>query len=432
VNILCDRIANPENVIDENQAFSIENGKIRMCSGDPGTIYLPNTTAIPGLINIHDHLKYSWHKRIGKKDAVMPGLKHYQNVYCWLKDLYKVMDGITGKDEQIPGILCQLGLYKQIFSGVTTVVNHSRLSKNEIFGGGDTCINVFDNFTRELVIQPELLKLETAHPVSFKDGVKAAYMKAAVGNPKIPFMIHAAEGRKGIDEITGKEIRLLKEWGILTPETILVHCINTDSSDMEAIARGGSSVVWCPYSSDFVIGGHADIPAMVSYGINICIGTDSSCSGSTNLIAEMRYAQKVFGNEFNSHLSSAELFNQVTVNPARALLIDRFTGRIADGYNADIVIIDKQNDNPYDDVLACGPENIAALLCNGIFVYGDKKYSGLWPLHRGIEYTSFWAGNREKYAAGIPGDIIESLYEKLNIKERFYFSFIPDGLQHGA
>jgi len=429
VNILCDRIANPENVIEENKCFFIENGKIRICSANHDSIRLPNTTVIPGLINIHEHLKYSWHTRIGKGNMVTPDLERYQNVYQWLKDLYSITDSIIGDDIQIMKTLYQLGLYKQIFSATTTVVNHSRLCKNDIFSGNNSYINIFDNFTRELVVQPELLKPITAHQVNFRDGIQAAHNKAITSKPKMPFMIHAAEGKKDIDEITKKEIRLLKDWEILTSETILVHCINTDTSDMQAISQGRSSVVWCPYSSDFVIGGHADIPAMISYGINVCIGTDSSCSGSKNLFTEMQYAQIKYKNEFNFSISSSELFNQVTINPARALLIDKFSGKIIDGYNADIVIIDKKNDNPYDDVLTCNPENIVALLCNGIFVYGDKEYSNLWSMYEGIKYTSFKLKNREKYVAGLPRDIIDYLHKKLNINEQAYFPYIPDVLQ---
>jgi cytosine/adenosine deaminase-related metal-dependent hydrolase len=316
LKILCDRIANPENIIEEKKSFSIENGKIRMSPDDNDITYLPNTTVIPGLINIHDHLKYSWHTRIGKGKTITPDLLRYENVYQWLKDLYSNMDNVFNNDIQIVQNLYQLGLYKQIFSATTTVVNHSRLYKSDIFPG-NTYINIFDNFTRELVIQPELLKPMTDHQVNFRDGIKLAHNKALKSEPKMPFIIHAAEGKKNKDEITKKEINMLKTWGMLTPETILVHCINTDNLDIQAIAQGGSSVVWCPYSSDFVIGDHADIPSMISCGINVCIGTDSSCSGSNNMISEMQYAQIKYKKEFKSFISSAELFDQVTINPAQ-------------------------------------------------------------------------------------------------------------------
>jgi cytosine/adenosine deaminase-related metal-dependent hydrolase len=429
MKILCTDIVNPDGIVLKDIPFFIKGNKVFVSnsnshSGDD--IVVENSIAFPGLINVHDHLKYSWYERIGKGKSIEEIKKtqsYYNNVYEWLKDLYSTFDNVFNNINNGLDIMFQLGLYKQIFSSTTTVLNHSRHSKN-ILSLENQYINIVGNCESELLVQPKLISNETSHSLSFSESIQEAHNKAI--KYKKAFMIHVAEGT---DNETKNEINILNELGILTSQSILVHCINTDIKDIELIAKNKCTVVWCPYTSDFIIGKTADIRTIISNGINLCIGTDSSCSGSRNLLAELNYAKELYYQKFRVEISNSDLFNMVTCNPAKALMLEDKIGKIADGFSADIAVIDKKSENPYDDILSSNPENIIALWCKGSFIYGDESIFQKIPQKRYTIYSKFNINGRKKIIIGNPKTLFQSFINTFDIKESIYFDFIPKDLQ---
>lgn len=428
MKILCETIANPNNIISKGTPFSIIGGKVLVNNNSSlpgGEIVVGNSIAFPGLINIHDHLKYSWYRRIGRGKMIEKNQPRYNNVYKWLEDLYKNFDCVFDKTNDGLDIMFQLGLYKQIFSATTTVVNHSRYSKN-ILSPQKQYISIVENIESEFVVQPELISNVTSHPLFFGKGIQDAHNKAINSIPQKAFMIHAAEGT---DEVTKTEINILEKLGVLTPQTILVHCINTDEKDIELIANKKCTIVWCPYTNNYIIGKIADIKNIISKGINVCIGTDSSCSGSKNLLEELNYAKKQFNTRFHTEISSSDLFNMVTCNPAKALMLENKIGKISDGYSADIAIIDKKSEYPYDDILSCAPEDIIALWSRGVFIYGDEWFFHKVSKQADSVYSVFTTNGRKKVIIGNPRSLLNSFVNTFNEGEPVSFNFLPRELQ---
>lgn len=428
MKIVCDRIVNPNNIVLKETPISIIGDKVFVSNSDSHSaddIVVENSIVFPGLINIHDHLKYSWYERIGKGRRIEKNQPHYDNVYKWLEDLYKTFDHLFNNSNDSLDIMFQLGLYKQIFSATTTVLNHSRYSNN-VLNPKKQYINIIENIESELVVKPELIQNATSHALSFGKGIQDAHNKAINSIPQKPFMIHVAEG---VDENTKDEINILNELGVLTPQSILVHCINTDIKDIELIARKKCSVVWCPYTNNFVIGKIANIENIISNGINLCIGTDSSCSGSKNLLEELNYAKKIYNTNFQSELSSSDLFNMVTYNPAKALMLEDKIGKIANGFSADIAIIDKKSKNPYDDILCSNPENIIALFSRGTFIFGDEWFFNKLSKQTDILYSKLTINGREKFIIGNPQALMQSFFDTFNYGEPVIFDFMPIELQ---
>ena len=158
MKILCDSIVNPQKDILKNTSFSIVEDKVFLgrSSNPEENIVIKDAIALPGLINIHDHLKYSWYKRIGKSNKIGDNQLYYSNVYGWLEDLYKAFDHVFTRNRDELRIMFELGLYKQIFSATTTVLNHSRHSKN-VLDVEKQYINIVENVEGELVVQPFLI-----------------------------------------------------------------------------------------------------------------------------------------------------------------------------------------------------------------------------------------------------------------------------------
>jgi aminodeoxyfutalosine deaminase len=121
------------------------------------------------------------------------------------------------------------------------------------------------------------------------------------------------------------------------PSWIVAHLNELTESDFDLLERSNSKfhVVHCPRSHTYF--GHSpfSFERLRSFGFGICLGTDSLASNeSLSLFAEMRAFQK----EFQS-VSAEEIFQMVTVNPARALRQENALGQIRPGFEADLVAV---------------------------------------------------------------------------------------------
>ena len=117
----------------------------------------------------------------------------------------------------------------------------------------------------------------------------------------------------------------------------MAHLNELMESDFEMLERSNSKfhVVHCPRSHNYF--GHSlfAFDRLRSFGLNICLGTDSLASNeSLSLFAEMRAFQKNF-----PRVSPEEIFRMVTVNPARALRQENALGQIRTGFGADLIAV---------------------------------------------------------------------------------------------
>jgi aminodeoxyfutalosine deaminase len=118
---------------------------------------------------------------------------------------------------------------------------------------------------------------------------------------------------------------------------IVAHLNELTEKDFDLLERSNSKfhVVHCPRSHNYF--GHSQFAfdRLRSLGFNVCLGTDSLASNKTlSLFDEMRAFQK----EFPS-VSAEEIFQMVTVNPARALRYENELGQIRPGFGADLIAV---------------------------------------------------------------------------------------------
>jgi len=133
---------------------------------------------------------------------------------------------------------------------------------------------------------------------------------------------------------------------------IVAHLNELTESDFEILERSNSKfhVVHCPRSHNYF--GHSPFAfdRLRSFGLNICLGTDSLASNeSLSLFAEMRAFQKNF-----PRVSPEEIFRMVTVNPARALRQQNALGQIRTGFGADLIAVPCSGSTDiFEQILAC-------------------------------------------------------------------------------
>lgn len=136
------------------------------------------------------------------------------------------------------------------------------------------------------------------------------------------------------------------------PFWILAHLNELTEGDFDLLKQSNSKfhVVHCPRSHNYF--GHSPFAfdRLRSLGFNICLGTDSLASNeSLSLFDEMRAFQKKF-----PRISPEEIFQMVTVNPARALRKENALGQMRPGFRADLIAIPcSTSTDIFEQIIAC-------------------------------------------------------------------------------
>lgn len=159
--------------------------------------------------------------------------------------------------------------------------------------------------------------------------------------------MHLAEIREDVEytlRVFNKKPVEFAHWlGLTGKNTVLVHVVWIDDSEIKLLSETGTSVSHNPSSNTKLGSGIAKIYEMLKSGVNVTIGTDGGPSNNTyDLLREMKIA---------SILQSARLLNpqamrsenvveMATINGAKALMINHMVGSIEIGKRADIIILD--------------------------------------------------------------------------------------------
>jgi cytosine/adenosine deaminase-related metal-dependent hydrolase len=137
------------------------------------------------------------------------------------------------------------------------------------------------------------------------------------------------------------------------PQWIVAHLNELTENDFELLEKSNSKfhVVHCPGSHNYFCHSPFAFEPLRSLGFNICLGTDSLASNETlSLFDEMRTFQKDF-----PQVSPDEIFQMVTVNPARALGYENALGQIRAGFGADLVAVPcSGSTDVFEQILAFG------------------------------------------------------------------------------
>jgi guanine deaminase len=136
----------------------------------------------------------------------------------------------------------------------------------------------------------------------------------------------------------------LEELGILGPDFVAAHGVWLDDDDIQRLADHGASVAHNPGSNMLLGNGIAAVRSMLDRKLNVGIGTDgASCCDNQNMYESLRvaaYGSNARGPDTRRWLRSDEILAAATTGSARALGFGAKLGRIAEGYKADLVLID--------------------------------------------------------------------------------------------
>lgn len=133
--------------------------------------------------------------------------------------------------------------------------------------------------------------------------------------------------------------------GLLGPRTIVGHAIWLDDRERARLASTGTSVAHCPTSNLYLASGLMDLGAHREAGVNVGLGSDVAGGPEVSMWRVMRAAievrntrEAVYG--YAPAFGAVEAFYLATMGGAVALGLDRDTGTIEAGKEADLLVLD--------------------------------------------------------------------------------------------
>ena len=387
----------------KNQSIAFEKTIIKIASKEELLKAFPeakhiqlkeHSLLIPGLINAHVHIEFS----ANKTDL------SYGDFINWL---YSV---IENRDALING--CDKGCMARAIDGMLTsgITSFGAISShamdlqacadakqnvvffNELIGSQATMADaLFGDFKARLEASKQIKREGffpavaihspySVHPILIKKALDI------VRHEKLKLTAHFMESqaeRDWLDKSEGdfKEFfnSLLKQTTNVsdadeflshfseTP-TLLTHATKTIQKELHAIKKANHTLIHCPISNRLLGNGALNIAALNELNIPWITATDGLSSNyRLDLFEEMKAA--LFMHSHMPLLALAkQLFESVTIHAARALGLN--TGAIEEGKNADMLILDLENE-PNEQLLLhliLHRYNISKIFINGKIV----------------------------------------------------------------
>jgi len=342
-------------------------------------IDLGRAAIFPGLINAHTHLELT---SLGNMPCPAGGLPE------WIIELRR-----RRNEAQKPGFAAEavrMGVEQCLRFGVTAVgdvslyCNETRaalaasplraVSFGEVLALGPACAHTDDQIRNALdaahassrlrigigphapyTVKPEVyrrcLRLAGEHGAMLATHLaetpfEREFLAGHSGPLRVMWERISTFDSRGLEPFAGGPIRYAGALGLLDERVLLAHVNCCDDGELEVLARGRASVVWCPRTHRYF--GHRPHRwrDMLAAGINVALGTDSCASApDLNVLADLRLVHASAGD-----VAPAMLWEMVTVRAARALGMEK-AGFLAPGALADLAVFPSGGADPLRDVL---------------------------------------------------------------------------------
>jgi cytosine/adenosine deaminase-related metal-dependent hydrolase len=352
--LLKGKIVTPDQLLEGE--VLVENDTIscvaQVCAAPTGAtvIRVSNAFIMPGFIDAHNHVAYN----------VLPkwtAPKLYKNRAQWQRDrAYKTAKAPYDRLKTTAKLVCEMVKYgeiKALVSGVTTIQGSppdqkcfATLIRNAESESG---LNIPRDYIRTFI-----LDIKSAPSIDWSKTKS--------------FVVHIAEG---IDEKSRQEFDTLKSKGLLTGGTAIIHGTAFGDEEFRDMARAGAKLIWSPQSNLALYGQTTRIDRALSNGVPVSIGVDWNLTGSDSIFDEVRVAAHVNDETFAHAISDTAWLGMITTNPASALALGDYIGRIAPDMKADIIVVRARDPEPNRSLLSSRVEDVQIVLVDGKVLYGD-------------------------------------------------------------
>ena len=153
-----------------------------------------------------------------------------------------------------------------------------------------------------------------------------------------------------VPRFDGGPIRAMQSVGLLDLPALLAHVNYCEDDELDILAAGRASVVYCPRTHAYF--GHSPHRwrEMLAHGINVAVGTDSCASSpDLNLVDDLRLLRRIAPD-----VPAIGLWELITTRGARALGLENEAGALRVGAAADCIVFPVAGDDPLTAILESG------------------------------------------------------------------------------
>ncbi len=353
--------------------------------------------AMPGLCNMHTHTPMT----------VMRGIGSDLALESWLEEQIFPTERYLNNDCVRAGM--DLGVMEMLRFG-TTCFNDMYMFMDPIAESivdsgiramAGYCVVDFDESLKDM--QPEYDFIEKWNGKCSRMRISVSPHSEVTTTPKAllemkrlaeeinaPIHVHVSETRTD-REGSLKRRGLTPPWyldklGLLDCKVIAAHCVWLDDAEIELFAQKGVVIAHNPVSNLKLASGIAPISKMLDAGCIITLGTDGVASNNNlNLWEEVKLMPMLQKGMLldPTVVSPAQTFAAATVNGTKALGFEN-VGLIKDGYAADIILVDMDNEHtaPENDaeanlIYSAQGTDVTMTMVDGKVLYRDGEYTTL-------------------------------------------------------
>ena len=354
---------------------------------------------MPGFVNAHTHVPMT----------AMRGYGDGNNLQDWMHNYIFPVEARW--DDRAIRCCTDLGLAEMIASGVTCIADmygHSPAIAQEVAAAGISAnlsvggVQFTDDFNPDTHNDCRVQRELTEQWHGYNDGqilVDASvhgeytshqqlwrWMAGYAREHGLGMHVHISETRSEHEECLARHgktpIQVLNDYGVWDGRAIAAHCVWTTPEDWAVMAEKGISAVHNPMSNLKLGSGIAPVPAMRKAGVNVCLGTDGvSSNNCTDFFGDLKLAAILHNGAGCDPLAllPIDALRMATANGGRAL--GRKTGVIAEGYTADLILVDFSHLNltPCHSVLsnlayAAHGSDVRMNMARGRVIYKDGDF----------------------------------------------------------
>ena len=358
---------------------------------------------LPGLVNTHTHAAMVMYRGLADDLALMD----------WLEQYIFPGEARTVSPEMVR-TGTRLAALEMIQSGTTTFADMyyfeeevGRAAKAAGLRGvlGQTIIGFpvpdaktpaealarTEAFIKEFAGDDLIVPVPAPHSMYTLDEASLTAARRLAERHKIPILIHLAETEDEGATSHAKHGRTpaayLESIGFLSPRVVAAHCVWIGPEDRSLLVRRGVKVSHNPESNMKLASGTAPVPAFLSAGLTVGLGTDGAASNNDlDMFEAMRQAaflHKLVSRDPRAVPASAVL-EMATIGGARVLGLDGKVGSIEPGKQADLVLVSMRGArqtpmyNPVSHlVYVTRGDDVQTTIVNGRVLMRDRKVLAL-------------------------------------------------------
>ena len=359
-------VLTPERKLDDGYVV-IDGGKIdSVGSTKPDGVDVLRTDGVimPGLIDLHGHPEYNVF-------AAWEPPKEYVNRHAWRgsKEYELVVKEPWRKLTAAPNsLLRELTRYAEVralVGGVTAIQGASA----KYPGKGEALVRnvdlpIFGRHKARSVV--DLDRVEPARRVSLRKQIDDGEVDAVY--------VHLAEGKPD-NQRSRDEFGDLVDASLLTEATVVIHGTALTDDSLGDLKDAGGKLVWSPQSNLRLYGQTTSAAKALDLDIPMGLGADWLPSGSQSLLAELSVARRTLARQgAEGEAVDRKLVRMVTSEAAEIAGLGEELGLLAAGRPADVLVLERHYDDPWENVLAAAPSWVELVTIGGDLTYGRADW----------------------------------------------------------